>query len=86
MLALAQSPQLNLPSFAGLQQKDYSTYGKLDKAIVERFWQLYHAKTGLLKLGEDENTISKLKSDLNECRTNLQLDEAALDGYRHGGK
>jgi Type VI secretion system, TssO len=74
-----------LTELTGLQQKDYSTYGKLDKAIVERFWQLYHAKTGLLKLNDDENLISKLKSDLGECRNNLQQDEAALDGYRHGG-
>jgi uncharacterized membrane-anchored protein YhcB (DUF1043 family) len=75
-----------LTVLAGLQQKDFSPYGKLDEAVVDKFWKLYHAKTALHKLSEDETELFKLKGDLNDCKTNLQQDEQALDGYRHGAK
>jgi hypothetical protein len=66
----------------GLKQKDFSAYGKMDKAIVEKFLDLGRAKPKLRKLEEDENKIVQLKADLNEASTKLEEAQTALDAYR----
>jgi Type VI secretion system, TssO len=66
----------------GLKQKDYSAYGKMDKAIVDKFWELSRAKPKSKKLEDDENAISKLKADLNDANTKLEEAQTALDAYR----
>lgn len=76
--------QQRLTELTGLQQKDNSTYGKLDDVIQRRLWDLYTAKKELIRLSDSQSTISSLKSQLSECKTNLDEKEAALDGYRRG--
>jgi DNA repair ATPase RecN len=66
----------------GLKQKDYSAYGKMDKAIVDKFWELSRAKPKLKKLEDDENKLSQLKADLNDANTKLEEAQTALDAYR----
>jgi Type VI secretion system, TssO len=70
----------------GLRQKDYSAYGKMDKAIVDKFWDLNRAKPLLKKLDEDENTLIKLKADLNDANTKLEEAQTSLDAFRRSGK
>src|SRR5450432_2567324 len=66
----------------GLKQKDFRAYGKMDKAIVEKFLDLGRAKPKLRKLEEDENKIVQLRADLNEASTKLEEAQTALDAYR----
>jgi uncharacterized membrane-anchored protein YhcB (DUF1043 family) len=70
----------------GLKQKDYSAYGKMDKAIVDKFWELSRAKPKLRKLDADENDLIKLKADLNDANTKLEEAQTSLDAFRRSGK
>jgi DNA repair ATPase RecN len=74
-----------LTELDGLKQKDFSAYGKMDKVIVDKFWDLYHAKSKLRKLDEDENSIAKMRADLNDANTKLEQAQASLDAYRRSG-
>ena len=66
----------------GLKQKDFSAYGKMDRAILDKFLDLKRAKPKLKKLEDDENKIIQLKADLNDASIKLEEAQTALDGYR----
>jgi hypothetical protein len=74
-----------LSELEGLRQKDFSIYGKMDEAIYDKFWKLYQAKMKLQKLDEDENTINKMTSELNDTKAKLEEAQASLDNYRRSG-
>ena len=54
--------QQRLTELTGLQQKDNSTYGKLDDVIQRRLWDLYTAKKELIRLSDSQSTISSLEA------------------------
>lgn len=76
--------QLNgkLAEMAGLQQKDNNLYGKMDKAIVEKFSDLQLWKRNLLSLQEKADKISTLEADLNTTKSQLIQANADLDAFR----
>jgi peptidoglycan hydrolase CwlO-like protein len=66
----------------GLKQKDLSAYGKMDRAILDKFLDLKRAKPKLKKLEEDEDKLARMKADLNDANTKLEEAQTALDAYR----
>jgi len=76
--------QLNgkLAEIAGLQPKDNNLYGKMDKAIVEKFSELQSAKRALSALQEKADKISQMEADLNTTKSQLIQANADLDAYR----
>ena len=66
----------------GLQLKDNNLYGKMDKAIVEKFSDLQLWKKNLLNLQEKADKISTLEADLNTTRSQLIQAQSDLDAYR----
>jgi len=71
-----------LAEMAGLQQKDNNIYGKMDKAIVEKFSDLQLWKKNLLNLQEKADKISTLETDLNSTKSQLIQAQSDLDAYR----
>jgi len=76
--------QLNgkLAEIAGLQPKDNNLYGKMDKAIVEKFSELQSAKRTLSALQEKADKISAMEAELNTTKSQLIQANADLDAYR----
>ncbi len=76
--------QLNgkLAEMAGLAQKDNNLYGKMDKAIVEKFSDLQLWKRNLLSLQEKADKIGTLEAELNTTKSQLIQAQADLDAYR----
>ena len=76
--------QLNgkLAEIAGLQPKDNNLYGKMDKAIVEKFSELQSAKRALSALQEKADKISAMEAELNTTKSQLIQANADLDAYR----
>lgn len=76
--------QLNgkLAEMAGLEQKDNNLYGKMDKAIVEKFTDLQLSKRTLSSLQEKADKISAMEADLNTTKSQLIQANADLDAFR----
>src|SRR5882757_10755206 len=76
--------QLNgkLAELSGLQLKDNNIYGKMDKAIVEKFSDLQSLKRRLQTLQEKEDQISRMEAELNNTKTQLIQAQSDLDAYR----
>jgi hypothetical protein len=71
-----------LAELNGLQLKDNNLYGKMDKAIVEKFSDLQLWKKNLLNLQEKADKISTLEADLNTTKSQLIQAQSDLDAYR----
>jgi hypothetical protein len=76
--------QLNgkLAEMAGLQQKDNNLYGKMDKAIVEKFSDLQLSERNLLNLAEQQGKMNAMETELNNTKSQLVQAQADLDAYR----
>lgn len=76
--------QLNgkLAELSGLQLKDNNIYGKMDKAIVEKFSELQSLKRRLQTLQEKEDQISRMEAELNTTKNQLIQAQSDLDAYR----
>lgn len=76
--------QLNgkLAELSGLQLKDNNLYGKMDKAIVEKFSDLQLWKRNLLNLQEKADKMSSLETELNTTKSQLIQAQSDLDAYR----
>ncbi len=78
--------QLNgkIAELAVLQQKDNTLYGKLNKVIVDRFQELQQKQRQLESLSDKAGKLASLQSELEKCKSDLAVANAALDGFRKG--
>jgi hypothetical protein len=80
--------QLNqkLNDLNAMALNDNSIYGRMDRAIVNKFVSLQQAKARLQNLSEKENKFSSMEADLNQTKAQLQQAQTDLDAYRRGYK
>ena len=76
--------QLNgkIGELAVLQQKDNTLYGKIDKVIVDRLQELQQKQRQLESLSDKAGKLVSLQTELDKCKSDLAVANAALDGYR----
>ena len=79
--------QLNgkIGELAILQQKDNTLYGKMNKVIVDRLQELQQKQRQLESLSDKAGKLASLQTELDKCKTDLAIANAALDGFRKGG-
>jgi uncharacterized protein (UPF0333 family) len=71
-----------LQELAVLQQKDNTIYGKMDKMITDKLYDLQQAKKSLQEANGSINKMSTAQTELEKCQQdNIQL-HTQLDGFR----
>jgi len=75
-----------LTELSQLRIDDNTSYGKIDKAVVDQFYSLQRAKKQLRETMAKAAQANQYESQLNDLRTQLTQANADLDAYRRSAK
>ncbi len=73
-----------LSELSVLQLKDNTSYGKIDKAIIDKFSELQQRKKDLKLLADKAGKAGDEEAQVANLQTQLAQAQAALDAFRRG--